>query len=50
MCVACGFVYDEEIGDVQSGLAPGTRWEDVPADWNCPDCGMSKSEFQMTEM
>ena len=50
MCVACGFVYDEEIGDVQSGLAPGTRWEDVPADWNCPDCGMNKSEFQMMEV
>jgi rubredoxin len=49
MCVNCGYVYDEILGDAANGLAPGTRWEDVPNDWICPDCGMAKSEFEMIE-
>jgi rubredoxin len=47
MCILCGWIYDEAVGDVGSGLAAGTRWEDVPADWVCPDCGVGKAEFEM---
>lgn len=46
-CVICGFIYDEEQGLPKKGLAAGTRWEDVPEDWECPDCGTSKFDFDM---
>jgi rubredoxin len=49
LCVLCGYVYSEEVGDADHGLVPGTRWADVPDDWECPDCGAEKSEFEMTE-
>lgn len=49
-CIMCGWVYDEEKGDEESGLAPGTRWEDVPDEWFCPDCGALKDEFEMVEI
>lgn len=49
LCNECGYVYNEELGDADHGLAPGTRWEDVPEDWECPDCGMPKSDFEMQE-
>jgi len=45
-CVECGHVYDEALGDPATGIPPGTRWEDVPADWTCPDCGSPKSDFE----
>lgn len=48
-CIVCGWVYDEAKGDPESGLAPGTRWEDVPDDWVCPDCGVGKDDFEMIE-
>ena len=41
----CGYVYDPAIGDPDSGIAPGTAWEDVPEDWVCPVCGLSKDMF-----
>ena len=41
----CGYVYDSEIGDPDSGIAPGTAWEDIPEDWVCPICGLSKDMF-----
>ncbi|HHM06207.1 MAG TPA: rubredoxin [Gammaproteobacteria bacterium] len=47
MCVICGFVYSEAEGRPAEGIAPGTRWEDVPEIWTCPDCGASKDEFEM---
>lgn len=50
MCVNCGFVYEESAGDAATGVAPGTRWEDVPEDWTCPDCGAPKSAFEMIEV
>lgn len=50
LCVVCGFIYDEEKGYPEGGLAPGTRWEDVPENWMCPDCGASKADFQMIEI
>jgi rubredoxin len=49
-CMVCGFVYDEAAGIPDEGIAPGTRWDDVPDDWACPDCGASKSEFEMVEL
>ncbi|WP_149196226.1 rubredoxin [Luteimonas suaedae] len=47
MCVVCGFIYDEAAGLPEEGIAPGTRWEDVPEDWTCPDCGVTKDDFEM---
>lgn len=44
-CVLCGHVYDEALGDELSGIAPGTRFEDLPNDWMCPDCGAAKADF-----
>ncbi|MGK6312277.1 rubredoxin [Neorhizobium sp. DT-125] len=46
-CVLCGYRYDEALGDPDGGVPPGTRWEDVPDDWICPDCGASKHQFDM---
>jgi rubredoxin---NAD+ reductase len=46
ICALCGHVYDEAKGDPDSGIAPGTRWADVPADWTCPDCGVGKDMFE----
>ncbi len=46
-CILCGFVYDEAAGLPDEGIPPGTRWEDVPADWTCPHCGAPKSDFDM---
>lgn len=47
MCLGCGFSYDEALGLPEHGIAAGTRWEDIPADWTCPDCGTPKSMFEM---
>lgn len=44
-CRVCGYIYDPEVGDPDSGIEPGTSFENLPADWVCPDCGASKSEF-----
>jgi rubredoxin len=46
VCTVCGYVYDEAAGDPEHGIAPGTRWEDVPADWVCPLCGATRAEFE----
>ena len=45
ICNACGLLYDEREGDPDSGLAPGTRFADIPEDWACPLCGVCKSDF-----
>lgn len=47
ICDACGFIYDEAKGDPDSGLAPGTRYEDIPDDWECPLCGLSKADLRL---
>jgi rubredoxin len=47
MCVVCGFIYDEAKGLPEEGIAPGTRWEDIPDTWTCPDCGVTKDDFEM---
>ena len=49
LCEACGLVYDEAVGDVDSGIAPGTRFEDIPDDWRCPICGVGKADFRPIE-
>lgn len=50
ICVICGFIYDEAEGWPEDGIEPGTRWEDVPENWFCPDCGAGKEDFDMVEM
>lgn len=45
-CVPCGYIYDEAAGDPDHGIAPGTKWEDLPADWVCPLCGVDKDLFK----
>jgi rubredoxin len=49
VCVICGWVYDEAAGLPEEGIAPGTRWADVPADWRCPLCDVGKDEFALVE-
>ena len=46
-CEICGWIYDEAVGLPEDGIPAGTRWEDIPEDWNCPDCGVSKRSFEM---
>jgi rubredoxin-NAD+ reductase len=46
-CLVCGFIYDEAAGLPEDGIVAGTRWEDVPEDWYCPECGVGKSDFDM---
>ncbi|MGA0264448.1 MAG: rubredoxin [Lysobacterales bacterium] len=50
MCIICGWIYDEEKGLPEEGIEPGTRWEDVPEWWVCPDCGAGKEDFEMVEI
>lgn len=50
LCVVCGLIYDEAKGWPSDGIAPGTRWEDVPDDWKCPDCLVGKADFEMMEI
>jgi rubredoxin len=50
MCLICGFIYDEAAGLPDEGIAPGTRWEDVPINWTCPECGARKEDFEMVEI
>lgn len=45
-CTVCGYVYDPKVGDPDNGIAPGTKFEDLPEDWVCPECGAEKSQFE----
>jgi rubredoxin len=49
-CIVCGFIYDESVGMPDEGIAAGTLWSAIPADWACPDCGVAKSDFEMVEL
>jgi rubredoxin len=49
VCLVCDYIYDESLGDPRHGLAPGTRFEAIPDDWACPDCGVGKSDFALFE-
>ena len=50
ICDACGFIYDEAEGLPEEGIKAGTSWQDIPEDWECPDCGVSKADFEMVEV
>ena len=49
-CIVCGFIYDEAQGLPEDGIAPGTPFADIPASWECPDCGVAKADFEMVEI
>ena len=46
VCGACGFAYDEQVGIPERGIAPGTKFEDLPEDFDCPMCGVGKELFE----
>lgn len=48
-CTVCDYIYDPAVGDPINDVAPGTKFEDIPEDWVCPDCGVPKSEFEKIE-
>ena len=48
-CIVCGWIYDESQGFPEDGIAPGTLWDDIPQDWSCPDCGVTKQDFEMVK-
>jgi rubredoxin len=48
-CTVCGYVYDPVEGDPVGGIPPGTTFEDIPDDWQCPVCGVSKDEFELID-
>ena len=50
MCLVCGFIYDEAKGLPEDGLPAGTRWDDIPPNWTCPECNASKKDFEMIEI
>ena len=49
VCIICEYVYDPAKGDPTQNIAPGTPFEDLPDDWECPDCGVSKEDFEPLE-
>lgn len=49
ICDPCGYIYDPAEGDPDSGIAPGTAFEDIPEDWVCPICGVGKEDFSVYE-
>ena len=49
VCSLCGYVYDEELGDPENGIEPGTPWEEVDEDFVCPLCGAGKDVFESEE-
>ncbi len=49
-CSICGLIYDESLGLPDEGIVAGTRWNDITADWTCPDCGVAKTDFDMVEI
>ena len=48
-CQVCGYIYDPAEGDPDNGVEPGTAFNDLPADWECPLCGASKDDFEKVE-
>ena len=50
LCVVCGLIYDEALGWPDDGIIAGTRWEEVPEDWKCPECGVGKDDFEMLDI
>ena len=50
MCLICGLVYDEAAGIPGDSIPSGTRWEDLPPNWTCPECGARKEDFEVVEI
>ncbi len=50
MCLVCGFVYEEIRGLPEEGLPAGTRWDAIPPNWTCPECGARKEDFEMVKI
>lgn len=48
-CMVCHFIYDEALGLPEHNIPPGTKWEDLPADWVCPDCGVTQADFALMQ-
>ncbi len=48
-CSVCHWVYDPQVGDPDNGVAAGTPFEQIPEDWTCPLCGVSKEDFDPVE-
>jgi rubredoxin len=46
-CIPCDYLYDPAEGDAEGGIAPGTPFEDLPDDWQCPICGVGKEDFEI---
>ncbi|WP_435101404.1 rubredoxin [Arhodomonas sp. AD133] len=49
MCTVCGWIYDEAEGLPEAGIPPGTRWQDVPEAFLCPECGETRDAFEKLE-
>ena len=49
ICTVCHWIYDPAVGDPDGGIAPGTAFEDIPDDWVCPLCGVTKEDFEPVE-
>ncbi len=49
ICTVCEYIYDPKLGDPDSGIAPGTAFEDIPDEWQCPDCSVGKEDFEPYE-
>ena len=49
ICTVCDYIYDPALGDPDSGIEPGTVFEDIPDTWECPDCGVTKEDFEEVE-
>jgi rubredoxin len=49
LCVACGYIYDPEVGEPDNGIEPGTSFEALPDDYLCPLCGVGKDQFEVVE-
>ena len=45
VCTVCGYIYDENVGDSENSIAPGTKFEDLPDTWACPLCSVGKDQF-----
>lgn len=48
-CIVCGWIYDEDEGDENLGIAPGTKFDDLAEDFTCPDCGVEKDQFELID-
>jgi len=46
VCLVCGYIYDPAVGDPTQGVSPGTKFEDLPESWVCPECGVTKDNFK----